>query len=92
MHPKCQQCIATIGAITAFISACPFPHERCQNKAHLEHIHYETHPSPPVENPTMVIASTASAIISPYVIHMGPDPNREGNLIHHIDLTASPTT
>lgn len=92
MNPKCKRCIATIGAITAFISACPFPHDECRYKLSHEHIHYETHPGPPVENPTMVIASTASAIDSPNVLRVESDPDREMHLRHYIDLTASPTT
>ena len=91
MHPKCKQSIVVIGAVTAFILECPFPHEKCRYKPSHEHIHYETYLSLPVENPTMVIATTAASIVSRNVILVRPDSDRGGHQIYYIDVTASPT-
>lgn len=95
MEPKCEQCIRIFAAALIFVSACPYPHnEECpyRSKISHEHTHQELYAGPPVENPTTVIASTADAIISPYVISSGPDPDIDGNTVYTVDVTASPTT
>ena len=95
MDPRCERCIATFAAAIIFVGACPLPHnDECPYKRRIthEHTHHEMYEGPPVENPTMTIASTAASIYSPYVISSGPDPNIEGNKIYYVNVTATPTT
>jgi hypothetical protein len=90
-EPKCQRCIAALGAMRVLILECPFPEKACAYKHNFEIIHYVTYPSARVENGSAVVASSSEDLLSPSIILIRPDPILKENQIYFIDVTESPT-
>ena len=96
MHTICDKCkglgIATVAG--ALILNCPIDpdKEHCPYLPDHQHTHQEVYVPPNLNPLTLVNATSGTAIDHPGVAYTFPDPDREGNTIYIVDVTASGDT